>query len=661
MDILALQNLLFSPNSALLVTGIAALAMAGGGAYLALLKKRPESTVLKSEDSPLQRRLNRIENWSLSLRASYRLVLAFVLCGVAVWLAVAADEELTVTQTALSYSLGLVAILLAAGSLLWGRNERKALQSIGAHRSAARPPGPAIYGQVCALRSFEGRGDAPDLYPLLYQSTVSRLANLSLEKELPWQWKVQLRYAANAAILLGILSFLMGSLSSFVQNTASLLKENSLVNERLPMEQTPEEQLAKNDEPPPTFPPENEEQEGDSGRQSQSKGGSKSGPDASQQEKQPGKDGQQESDSNQGGQSKPEQTQEKKEGGTGQEESEKGIGKDQLPQPRPNPPGQPDTPQNARERPQEKDPNRPPDVPPEDLKEKKVPQQNAENQQKKDPNRPPEVPPEDLKEQQASENQQKRDQEQTANREQKQDSKAPSQRPEETKDSPPKHQPRPQSAQRKQDQPPGGGSKNCPAPQNGRPAGQEDPFSQKQQEGGKGSSTPKPLDPNKAPNVPPEQLSDKQAPSPLKDGEQEAGTQEAESQQPKLKQNRTEEAKRLAQPNDDGQENNSKEYGSEPGPDPLGNGGGSSNRTSKLKDTEFEDMKLKRGPSSSPEGEPKDLKPRENEPQRASAGQRYNPRTELKANRYVEPLPISPQRVPPEYRIAFRKLFQRDE
>ena len=138
--------------------------------------------------------------------------------------------------------LGLVAILLAAGSLLWGRNERKALQSIGAHRSAARPPGPAIYGQVCALRSFEGRGDAPDLYPLLYQSTVSRLANLSLEKELPWQWKVQLRYAANAAILLGILSFLMGSLSSFVQNTASLLKENSLVNERLPMEQTPEEQ-----------------------------------------------------------------------------------------------------------------------------------------------------------------------------------------------------------------------------------------------------------------------------------------------------------------------------------------------------------------------------------------------------------------------------------
>jgi hypothetical protein len=40
---------------------------------------------------------------------------------------------------------------------------------------------------------------------------------------------------------------------------------------------------------------------------------------------------------------------------------------------------------------------------------------------------------------------------------------------------------------------------------------------------------------------------------------------------------------------------------------------------------------------------------------------RHNPTTELRPNRYVEPLPLSPQRVPPEYRAAFHELFKRNE
>ncbi|MDA0836429.1 MAG: hypothetical protein O3B01_04700 [Planctomycetota bacterium] len=663
MDILTLHDWLFSPNSALLVAGIAAVAMAAGGAYLTLLKKRPESTVLKRRNSPLQRRLNRIENWSLSLRASYRLVLAFMSCAAAVWLVLSADKELTVHQAAWSFSLELIAILLAAGSLLWGRNERKAFESIGAHRNAARPPGIAIYGQVCALRSFEGRGEPPALYPLLYQSTVSRLANLSLEQELPWRWSMQLRYAANVSILLIFLSFMVGSLSEFVQDTAELLNQNAMVNERLPMERPGEEQRAKKEDQPPSFPPEgDEQQEGDSGQQS--KGGSESGLDAPRQEKQSGeKDQEQESDSNQKSdqssgeaskneEGKSEQTQEQQEGGDRQGQPQKNLGKERTTQSL------------------EEDPNRPPDVPPEELNDKKTPQQSSQKKKEQDPNRPPDVPPEDLKEQQqASESleqqnqEQGRKQEKTGARDQSQDEGAPSQRPDETtEDSTETPQSQPRSAEREPDKPSGSGTKECPAPQNGRTADQQNPTGNRNQKPGKGDdASPQPGDPNKAPDVPPEQLSEEQSPSPSQDGEQEVGTQDSESQQPKIEQKRAEEAKRLAQPNDDGQENQSKEYGNEPGPDPLGNGNGNSKKMADLKDTEFKDMRLKRGEFSSPDGKPEDVKPPETEPQRATSEHRYNPRTELKANRYVEPLPISPQRVPPEYRTAFRKLFQRDE
>jgi hypothetical protein len=34
---------------------------------------------------------------------------------------------------------------------------------------------------------------------------------------------------------------------------------------------------------------------------------------------------------------------------------------------------------------------------------------------------------------------------------------------------------------------------------------------------------------------------------------------------------------------------------------------------------------------------------------------------DLKPSRYVEPLPVTPQRIPAEYRPIFKKLFERHE
>jgi hypothetical protein len=83
--------------------------------------------------------------------------------------------------------------------------------------------------------------------------------------------------------------------------------------------------------------------------------------------------------------------------------------------------------------------------------------------------------------------------------------------------------------------------------------------------------------------------------------------------------------------------------------------------------TEYEEMKLP-GQSQGPESlAARDFDPEAKAPLKAPGGPgpraagRHNPTMELRPNRYVEPLPLSPQRVPAEYRAAFHKLFQRNE
>lgn len=254
MDLSTLDFLVFNPSTAQALFTAAALALAAGATviFFILLHASEPSRARPLREKPLDRWLRRIHAWACGMHGARREILAVALIGLAA--AVYARQEadtLTPWAAAAIYTFLSMALLLVLTAFLVRPRLWQTLASIGTRSRTQRHQNHTMAEQIDALRTYEGKGDAPGLYPLLYQSMLSRLQNLHLARELPLRWQDLLRDAAGVSVLASVLFLLLGKSASLLHETVSSLQaEDAPTARRTPAapEEPPESSLAQ-DEP----------------------------------------------------------------------------------------------------------------------------------------------------------------------------------------------------------------------------------------------------------------------------------------------------------------------------------------------------------------------------------------------------------------------------
>jgi len=652
MDVLTLYHLLFSSSSASAALIAGGLSLVVGVAPVALFYRRPRALHLsRFDDTPLGRRLSNVQGWALTLRTSQRLLPALLVYAAA-WTIYAnrGADQLPVWQAAAIYSLLAVAFLLVLGSFLWGPKVDRALGQIGQSATGGGVDR-SLAQRVSALHELEGKPNAPALFPFLYQSMVARLQNLRLRTELPWRWRDLAVSMLFAGCTLAVLLLFLGSLASLVNETAEDLQsqEPLLAQRTSPPEPTflpPAAEPEKKETAPPFPPEDNKERTG--GEQDL---GSSPTPYPGTGKAPPGP--------------APEVPPEPR-----AEEPDASPGQGSGDSPRQDPPSgsAPETPPDRLTPPSEREPSEtPPGVAGTDSPGEPQPQDGAAPRGTLSP--APEPKPD-------GEPGGKGATDPATSRKEGPKEGIPSNHGPQERQPVPRPEPRSgagshertasrepasadPSAQRKpcpspscsKEKPcgscpsPGAGKENQPAVTRGKEA----------EDGGRSGSA--------APSQTPEQIAESEgtsAPGFTPDGkEQEKPGADQVGGDPENGTDRDEEPPRMvsAPP-----EEPRAGHGDGAGP-PLDRGGTATEGDAG--NTEYEEMKIRSQPSRNQDLAGKDFEPEDGTPrQRPDAPPsppRHNPRVDLKPNRYVEPLPLSPQRVPAEYRAAFRKLFRRDE
>lgn len=654
MDVLTLYHLLFSPFSAYAALVAGGLSLLVGSAALILFYRRPAAFHLsRFNDTPLGRRLSVVQGWALSLRSAQRLLPALLIYGTA-WAVYANGDpdRLPVWRAAAIYSLLAVAVLLVLGSFLWGPKVDRALGQIGQTRGVGGA-GRSLAPRVAALHALEGKPNAPALFPFLYQSMVARLQNLRLGTELPWRWRDLTINILFAGCTLAVLLLFLGSLASLVNETAEQLQsQGPLLAQRTPLPPAPEPEKK---ETAPPFPPEETEERtgGENGPGSSPAPHPESGPappdrtpeaspesrvekpDASSGPGQgPGDPSPQDSPSDRAPEVPPDQITppEREPSGTPPEE-------DGLPTgpARADSPGEPQPKDGAtpRETPSP-DPEPKPDGEPGERKAPAPAAAGKEGAKEETPS------PADHREKQPAPGPEPRPRadspEETASKDPDSTDPSPQQKP----------CPSPSCSQEK----PCGSCSSPGAGKDGQPAATRGKET-------KGAGKPG----SAAPSQTPEQLAENEgtsAPGSAPDGkEREKPGAEQTGAVPEDGPSRDDRPPRTVsappmEPSDN--------HGDGSGP-PRDRGGRATEGPAGNR--EYEEMKIRSQPSRNQDLAGKDFEPQDgtppHNPAAPPASPRHNPRVDLKPNRYVEPLPLAPQRVPAEYRTAFRRLFQRDE
>lgn len=562
----------------------------------------PGLNFINRTGSPLGRRLLRIRSWAQLMRCIRRCLVAAVLLGLAAALILSLETEtLSAGNAAAVYSIVVLALLVTASCFFLPPQINDTLDRIRGERSEQLPVTP-LSEQVFALRKFEGRGSVPLLYPLLYQSMLARLQNLRLGREIPFRIRdVFVDVIQVAAIALLFLA-LFGKSATMIEETV----QSRNTEEPLPVRRNP---------PAPEMPPE-----------AFLAGADKDNP----------------------------------------EEGKKGQQKELKPVEQKSPPAEPtqvasasgisDTPETEIKEQRQLDQLRKP-------QKQEPPQEISANNSGASPQNQKSQPK--LKE--ASQTSEQRPGRDGQNQRQQNSENVP--KPDGIPDQDPNKSPESAEVPKTPTQTPqvAEAPSTAPAPTPKQTA--EAPVS--------------PPQPGDAPTTPPQ-------PTPGRDlREQQKATQENQQNQPRSERppgalenpgnGARGELKQVAQkqngkpapqpgqtqtgkPNEaNQQENNSQTQGSSHVPSPP------SRRTVHTDwNVDYEDLKLRdpldnRQGQAQPDPDDADLTRLAQPKHRRPSPSTRHKRIDLEPKRYVEPLPLSPQRIPPQYRSAFRKLFKRDE
>ena len=695
MDLFAIHHLLFSAATARSLLGAVGLTLCIGAVFLYLYFRRPEIPCLgRLGRSPLNRGLLRVQGWLLGNRAVPRLCLALVAVGAAAIVSHSPEYEmLSVWRVAGVYSLLAMAFVLTLGSFLWVPSAESSLRGAASREGPTRV-GPALAEQVSALRSYEGRPDAPGLFPLLYQGMVFRLQNLQLKREFPWSWRPLLRHTLWAACLAGLMFMVFARSAALLDETVAhrqseeplpVRRERAALDDPLPEDpakQTDAEESAPSFRPDAEDGPSSEPPQAAPGERPEETEAAPSYPptprDESANEREGRRQPEQPELANEEQQTRTESPEQV--ASARRSESRSSDDSDDASRGVPAPSGMDsaDAQQGAE-------------------KEERVGEDSADSQKagpEKETTTPSAAGPKNEKERVPAEDAQtptdpRRD---APSGDETRDLQEEPRGAEHSKEAQPTREPRAASERRTVPEKPCPGGKpcspeRCPAPGNSstpgqtpapriapggpqRPCPAPGPGTQGQpsskpgeQQGGDGTQD------SGAPSLPPEQVPEQRpalAPTRRPEDatdEESVGQGPSGKTQPSASPERVREQQNAAR---DGRKpvRPADQYGAGTGPDPLGQG---PKQEDPLDGVSFDDLKIKGQESPPGDAAARDFSPDDLSPEptgelaRAPSAPRYNPRIDLKPDRYVEPLPLSPQRIPAEYRDTFRKLFLRDE